>query len=72
MEAADAGIGLIVASPKGIPVLDMARAVGFFKELPADGPNCPASSRPVNARSGSCPAIFTKRAGGRDQPRPAR
>src|SRR5580693_9912701 len=35
MEAADAGIRLIVAITEGIPVLDMARAMGFLKERPA-------------------------------------
>jgi succinyl-CoA synthetase alpha subunit len=34
MEAADAGIGLIVAITEGIPVLDMARAMRFLKERP--------------------------------------
>src|SRR5262249_23923150 len=31
MEAADAGISVIVAITEGIPVLDMARAMGFLK-----------------------------------------
>ena len=31
MEAADAGIALIVAITEGIPVLDMARAMRFLK-----------------------------------------
>src|ERR687888_978877 len=32
MEAADAGIAVIVAITEGIPVLDMARAMRFVKE----------------------------------------
>src|SRR5712692_4130278 len=43
MEAADAGIRVIVAITEGIPVLDMARAVQFLKHHPATrliGPNC--------------------------------
>src|SRR5262252_1441923 len=44
MEAADAGIRLIVAITEGIPVLDMARAKRFLAEKPGSrlvGPNCP-------------------------------
>jgi len=44
MEAADAGISVIVAITEGIPVLDMARAKRFLKTRPGlrlIGPNCP-------------------------------
>src|ERR671934_749572 len=44
MEAADAGIRVIVAITEGIPVLDMARAMRFLKGKPGCrlvGPNCP-------------------------------
>src|SRR5437660_10888203 len=44
MEAADAGIAVIVAITEGIPVLDMARAMRFLKDRPGSrllGPNCP-------------------------------
>src|ERR1700738_5142847 len=34
MEAADAGIRVIVAITEGIPVLDMARAMRFLRERP--------------------------------------
>src|SRR3954453_21938887 len=34
MEAADAGIRVIVAITEGVPVLDMARAMRFLKERP--------------------------------------
>src|SRR6266478_6059213 len=42
MEAADAGIKVIVAITEGVPVLDMARAMRFLKEKPCRliGPNC--------------------------------
>src|SRR5207253_1245609 len=43
MEAADAGIAVIVAITEGIPVLDMVRAKRFLKERPnvrLVGPNC--------------------------------
>ena len=38
LEAADAGILLIVAITEGIPVLDMARAVEYLKHPPAARP----------------------------------
>src|SRR5947209_14244040 len=43
MEAADAGIGVIVAVTEGIPVLDMARAMRFVRAKGSRlvGPNCP-------------------------------
>src|SRR5881392_2352451 len=43
MEAADAGVAVIVAITEGVPVLDMARAMRFLKERPSRliGPNCP-------------------------------
>src|SRR5438445_10327427 len=44
MEAADAGIAVIVAVTEGIPILDMARAKRFLDSKPAVrliGPNCP-------------------------------
>src|SRR5207302_4660801 len=48
MEAADAGIAVIVAITEGIPVLDMARAMRFLKQRPAAlvGPNCPGVITP--------------------------
>ncbi|MGA2441331.1 MAG: succinate--CoA ligase subunit alpha [Tepidisphaeraceae bacterium] len=44
MEAADAGIAVIVAITEGIPVLDMIRVKAFLKDKPKSrliGPNCP-------------------------------
>src|SRR5437870_3765880 len=43
MEAADAGIAVIVAITEGIPVLDMARVKRFLdgKSSRLIGPNCP-------------------------------
>src|SRR3954465_7186947 len=44
LEAADAGIKLIVCITEGVPVLDMARCVRMLREKPGVrlvGPNCP-------------------------------
>src|ERR1700728_3826269 len=44
MEAADAGVAVIVAITEGIPVLDMVKVKAFLKDKPASvliGPNCP-------------------------------
>ncbi|HET9051921.1 MAG TPA: succinate--CoA ligase subunit alpha [Candidatus Dormibacteraeota bacterium] len=43
MEAADAGVGLVVCVTEGIPVLDMVRAKAFVDASTARlvGPNCP-------------------------------
>src|SRR5438046_7617331 len=46
MEAADAGIRVIVAITEGIPVLDMARAKRFLRTKPGlrlGGPTCPGA-----------------------------
>src|SRR4051812_31736157 len=46
MEAADAGIELVVCITEGIPVNDMIKAKAFLRDCPAGptrliGPNCP-------------------------------
>ena len=44
MEAADAGLALVVCITEGIPIVDMMRALTFLKERPGTrliGPNCP-------------------------------
>src|SRR6202035_5291970 len=49
MEAADAGIAVIVAITEGIPVLDMARVKRFLQDKPGSrliGPNCPGVITP--------------------------
>jgi succinyl-CoA synthetase alpha subunit len=61
MEAADAGIRLIVCITEGIPVLEMARVMAFVKEKQVRliGPNCPGLCTPGVGKIGIIPyAIF--------------
>ena len=48
MEAADAGVALVVCITEGIPVLDMVKAKAFLAERPVRliGPNCPGIISP--------------------------
>jgi len=63
MEAADAGIKLIVAITEGIPVLDMMKVVKFVREKGARliGPNCPGVITPEEAKVGILPGHIFKR-----------
>lgn len=56
-EAADAGIGLIVAITEGIPVLDMTCVMPFVRERGARlvGPNCPGLISPGESKVGILP-----------------
>jgi succinyl-CoA synthetase alpha subunit len=63
MEAADAGIGLVVCITEGIPVLDMMRAMTFLKDRPNTrliGPNCPGIISPGKAKAGIIPHNIVK------------
>ena len=63
MEAADAGLGVIVAITEGIPVLDMARAVQFLASRPHSrliGPNCPGVITPGQCKIGIMPGYIHK------------
>ena len=57
MEAADAGVMLIVAITEGVPVLDMTRVYPFVKERGARllGPNCPGLISPGKSKVGIIP-----------------
>src|SRR6185369_1571897 len=57
MEAADAGIKLIVAITEGVPVLDMTRVYPFVRERGARllGPNCPGLITPGTSKVGIIP-----------------
>jgi succinyl-CoA synthetase alpha subunit len=57
MEAADAGIPLIVCITEGVPVLDMTRVYPFVKERGSRllGPNCPGLISPGASKVGIIP-----------------
>src|SRR5947209_18058630 len=63
MEAADAGLALVVCITEGIPTLDMMRAMTFLKDRPSTrlvGPNCPGLISPGKAKAGIIPANICK------------
>ncbi len=57
LEAADAGIGLIVCITEGIPVLDLTRVMPFLRDHRARliGPNCPGLISPGRSKVGIIP-----------------
>lgn len=62
MEAADAGIEVVICITEGIPIADMMRAFAFVKSKGATliGPNCPGVITPGEAKVGIMPGfIFT-------------
>ena len=57
MEAADAGVRLVVAITEGVPVQDMARAHAFARDhgVRVLGPNCPGLLSPGKCKVGILP-----------------
>lgn len=62
MEAADAGIKVIIAITEGIPVADMIKASNYIKNKDCRliGPNCPGVITPGQAKVGIMPGFVFK------------
>ena len=62
MEAASAGIQVIIAITEGIPVADMIKAKAFVKKkgVVLVGPNCPGVITPCEAKVGIAPGFVFK------------
>jgi succinyl-CoA synthetase alpha subunit len=64
MEAADAGIPLVVCITEGIPTIDMMKAMAFLDRHPATrliGPNCPGLISAGLGKAGIIPGHICKR-----------
>ena len=63
MEAADAGIKVIIAITEGIPVADMIKANNYIKSRNCTliGPNCPGVITPGEAKVGIMPGFVFKK-----------
>ncbi|MDP3312639.1 succinate--CoA ligase subunit alpha [Lutibacter sp.] len=63
MEAADAGIKVIICITEGIPVADMVKVKAYIatKECRLVGPNCPGVITPEEAKVGIMPGFIFKK-----------
>jgi len=63
MEAADAGIEVIITITEGIPVADMVKAADYIKDKKCRlvGPNCPGVITPGEAKVGIMPGFVFKK-----------
>ena len=64
LEAADAGVRVIVTITEGIPVLDMLRvkaALGNYDDVTLIGPNCPGIITPDECKIGIMPGAIHKK-----------
>ena len=63
LEAADAGVGLIICITEGIPVVDMIRVKNFIRTTSSKlvGPNCPGVISPGESKVGIMPANIHKK-----------
>ena len=63
MEAADAGIKVIITITEGIPVADMVKVAAYIKnkECRLIGPNCPGVITPGEAKVGIMPGFVFKK-----------
>jgi len=63
MEAADAGIKVIITITEGIPVSDMVKAAAYIKDRDCRliGPNCPGVITPGEAKVGIMPGFVFKK-----------
>lgn len=63
MEAADAGIKVIITITEGIPVADMIKASDYIKDKDCRlvGPNCPGVITPEEAKVGIMPGFVFKK-----------
>ena len=63
MEAADAGIKVIVTITEGIPAQDMVKVKEFLKDKDSRliGPNCPGIITPEEAKAGIMPGFIHKK-----------
>jgi succinyl-CoA synthetase alpha subunit len=64
LEAANAGIKVIVCISEGIPIADMVKVNQYLKELPnvkLIGPNCPGIITPDEAKVGIMPGFIHKK-----------